>query len=72
MRQAAFTDTDVVDFFRGVVVNHPPALRGVILDDIKNLLKGNRGDCVERNKPYRELFLDVCRDMQIPLAFPIR
>lgn len=65
-------DANVRVYFETMTKSMSPAIRQVILEDIDNLLKGERGEFLEHRRDIGDHFLEVCHDFRVHLSFPLR
>ena len=64
-------DANVIVYFEGMIKSMSPVLQVIILEDVKNLLEGKRGEYLERSKELRDHFLEICEDLGVHLSFPL-
>ena len=62
----------VISYFEGATMSMSPAVRHVILEDIKLLLEGKRGEFLERRFDIGAHFLEICDNFGHHLSFPIK
>ena len=61
----------VQTYFEERVKAYSPAIRQIIMEDVKNLLEGKSGEFIEGFDGLRDEFLDVCHAYGFHLAVPL-